>query len=95
MLHPYVQQCITAIQAVATHSFFMNRLLLTQDDLPGLREASQSGYMAFSGAMVYRGVCMDHQPAHHVLEILEAGQPEVEIAYEDWQDMRGTRKKER
>jgi hypothetical protein len=63
----------------------MNRLLLTQDDLPGLREAIQSGYRAFSGAVVYRGVCMDHRPAHHVLEALEAGEPEVEIAYEDWQ----------
>jgi hypothetical protein len=73
----------------------MNRLLLTQDDLPGLREAIQSGYRAFSGAVVYRGICMDQRPAHYVLEALEAGQSEVEIAYEDWQAVGRTETKAR
>ena len=65
----------------------MDTLTLTQDDAPGLRRAVEEGYRAFSGAVVYRGICMDHRPAHNVLDALEAGEPEVTIGYEPWQVM--------
>lgn len=65
----------------------MDRKTLTPKDIPGLRNAIEAGYRAFSGIVVYRGVAMDHRPAHHVLEALEAGEPEVTIAYESWQVM--------
>ena len=65
----------------------MRRMVLTQEDAPGLRDAIEDGYRAGSGCVVYRGVAMNHRPAHHIFEALCAGEEEVGILYEDWQIM--------
>ena len=63
----------------------MNVLTLTQDDIGGLRDAINHGASIGSGVVVYRGILMDHRPAHHIYDALAAGEEEIEIHYEDWQ----------
>ena len=61
----------------------MRRLTLTQDDTVGLNAALVVS--AMSGSVIYKGICMDHRPARHILDRLSAGEEEVAITYEDWQ----------
>lgn len=63
----------------------MRRLTLTQEDLHGLNDALIGGAEAMSGAVIYKGVCMDHRPARCILDALIDGEQEVTIFYEDWQ----------
>ena len=65
-----------------------NEMTLTKDDIPKLRVAIHGGRAVFSGLVVYRGIGMDHRPAHDILAALESGDPEVTIRYEDWQVIR-------
>ena len=67
----------------------METMTLTWEDIPGLADAINEGYRARSGIVVYRGVAMDHRPAHHVFEALQAGEEEVTIGYESWQSLGG------
>lgn len=60
-------------------------MILTQQDIQPLADAINAGAAIGSGLVVYRGIGLDHRPAHHIYEDLVAGEEEVEIHYEDWQ----------
>lgn len=67
----------------------MERMTLTWEDIPRLAEVINQGYRAGSAIVVYKGVAMDHRPAHHVFEALQAGEEEVTVGYESWQSLGG------